>query len=156
MKTIFVRKVQLTINVQNLMMMRTGDFCRYHGVFISPLLALETRGEGTTDSVGQPLPGVPRRQEAVTHPASGGPVPAHIAEAALVIAVRCAKRHLFDGLVHNEALSVFLNDAQAVTTDVQHSAHGSAARVAQDFQGLFAYLWDKIQVIVRYEIRMLR
>lgn len=130
--------------MQNFMMMRAGDLRRHHGVLIPPLLAFQTGGECAPDRVRQPLPRVPRRQEAVAHPASSGPVPAHIAEPALVIAVRRAKRHLFDGLVHDEAFCILLDDAQAVTADVQHSAHGSAARVAQDFEGLFAYLQDKI------------
>lgn len=69
--------------------------------------------------MGQSLAGVLARQEAVTHPATSGSIPAYVAEAAFVIAIRCTEADLLDGLVHYQALGLVVHHSQAVSADMK-------------------------------------
>ncbi len=76
----------------------------------------------------------PDGHESVTHPPPGGAVSADVCETALVVAVGGAERHLLDGLVHDEALSVIVHHAQPVAVHVQHRTDRFALRPLQRHQ----------------------
>lgn len=96
---------------------------------VSSLFPLQAHGERTAHGMRQPFAGVFARQKAVAHPTSGGAIATDVAEAALVIAIRCAEADLLDGLVDDQALGVVVDDAQTVAADVQQAADRSASGV---------------------------
>lgn len=72
--------------------------------------------------MGQPLSRVLARQEAMAHPAPSGSVPADVAEAAFVVAIRSTEADLLDGLVYNEAFGLVVHHSQPIPADVQQSS----------------------------------
>lgn len=57
--------------------------------------------------------------EPMAHPPPCRPIAAYVGEAAFKVAVRSTKRDLFDSLIEDKALGVFVDHLQTVAADMQ-------------------------------------
>lgn len=57
------------------------------------------------------IPGLFDGQEAVTHPSSGGSVPADVGKSLLVVPVWCTEGHFLYSLVNNHTLTDLIYDS---------------------------------------------
>lgn len=85
--------------------------------------------------MGQPLPRILGRQKPVAHPTPRGTIPADVAEATLVVAIRRTEADLLDGLIHDQTLGVVLDDSQTIAANVQLGPDGTTTGVLKTEEG---------------------